>query len=146
MTEERNTFETFIREFRDFILALAKEPILSSSGIYEMVEVGRRTVADMENEMAHELINLPNKKAYVAIGSKGERYKPLKKTKPLPYTKQAESLLQIHKTQERRRRSGVTPTPVASVTAKEERKQPALPTTPHAIVRIPEETTPDTYL
>ncbi len=73
MTEERTSFETFIKEFRDFVLALAKEPITSSSGMYEMVEVGRRTVADMVNDMAQELIQLPNHVAYVKRGTSGEK-------------------------------------------------------------------------
>ncbi|HYT45304.1 MAG TPA: hypothetical protein VEP90_23455, partial [Methylomirabilota bacterium] len=43
MTEERAQFETFIKEFRDFILALAKKPITAGSGIYEMKPVGQMT-------------------------------------------------------------------------------------------------------
>lgn len=72
MTEERAQFETFIREFRDFILALAKEPITSGSGIYEMKPVGQMTSDEMRNRIANELVQLPKYTARVKLTDAGD--------------------------------------------------------------------------
>lgn len=70
IADERQTFETFIKEFRDFILALAKEPITAGSGIYEMKPVGQMTSDKMRNRIANQLVDLPDYIAKVKI--KGE--------------------------------------------------------------------------
>jgi hypothetical protein len=69
MTEERATFETFLKEVRACVLALNQEPILSGSGMYEMVPVGQMPYAEVANQIANELANLADHTAKIRIKS-----------------------------------------------------------------------------
>jgi len=82
MTEERAQFDTFIKEFRDFVLALAKEPITSGSGIYEMKPVGQITSDEMRNRIANQLVDLPDYTTRVKI--KGDTEHTIQTIKPVP--------------------------------------------------------------
>ena len=67
IAEHKPSFETFVRAFRDVLQALVDQPITAGSGIYEMVPGIQRTFADMVNEMALELPNLPRYTAYCKV-------------------------------------------------------------------------------
>ncbi len=85
MVEERAQFETFIRELREFVLALAKEPITSGSGVSQphkrtqihylthprkSITHPQRTYADMEEEGAKQLVNPKEYTARCKLGTR----------------------------------------------------------------------------
>ncbi len=65
------SFEQFVRDFRQVMAILATEPVMELSSILEEKPGSQRSIADMVNEMAQELIHLPNREAYVKLGVSG---------------------------------------------------------------------------
>lgn len=84
--EQKPPFETFVRDYRSVMQALATDPVMDTSGVVEEKPSSQRSFADMEKEKAKELLGLPNGTAYLSIGSRGDRFKPRMETKVLPKT------------------------------------------------------------
>jgi hypothetical protein len=64
--EQITAFTLFIKELKDFINGLFFSPIMDASGHYEEKPVPR-TFADMQNDIANELVRLPKFTAWVKL-------------------------------------------------------------------------------
>lgn len=72
ITEKKPPFEQAVRDVRQLMSILVQEPVMELSSVLEEKPGTRRSIADMVNDMAQELINLPNRIAYVKLGASGE--------------------------------------------------------------------------
>jgi hypothetical protein len=71
IAEQKPSFEQLVRDFRQVMQALVHEPIETLSPVVAEKPGSQRSIADMVNEMAQELIQLPNREAYVKLGVSG---------------------------------------------------------------------------
>lgn len=77
-------FTDTVRFARRLCDALVADPILVGTGEMEQIETGKQPVQDAVNEMAGNIIDLPNYTAYVRLGATDTTSKPRMQTIPLP--------------------------------------------------------------